>query len=82
VIINLAGENLSAGLWTSERKKIILNSRINAAQALRYAIESCSNKPGLFIQASAIGIYGISDTLVMNEMTQPGGDYLAEVGKQ
>jgi len=82
VIINLAGENLGAGYWTSERKKRLLNSRLNATQALYDAIKRSSNKPRLFIQASAIGIYGISATLVMNELTQPGGDYLAEVGKK
>ena len=33
-IINLAGENLSAGRWTAARKAAIVDSRQQAAQAL------------------------------------------------
>src|SRR5512137_3100452 len=33
-IVNLAGENLSAGRWTAERKRRIRASRLNAGQAV------------------------------------------------
>ena len=34
VVINLSGENIASGLWTSSRKDKILRSRINAVQRL------------------------------------------------
>jgi len=37
-IVNLAGENLSAGRWTSQRKQAILESRVNAGSAVVDAV--------------------------------------------
>ena len=82
VVINLAGENIGAGLWTKARKERILNSRLDAGRALVAAIEKCINKPKLFIQASAIGIYGTSETEEKNEASPLGNDYLAGIGRQ
>ena len=33
-IINLAGENLGSGLWTAAKKQRILDSRVQAGQAI------------------------------------------------
>jgi uncharacterized protein len=81
-VINLAGENIGAGLWTKSRKGRILSSRIDAGKALVAAIGRCTNKPRSFIQASAIGIYGISETVEKDEDSPMGNDFLARTGKQ
>jgi uncharacterized protein (TIGR01777 family) len=81
-VVNLAGENIGGGLWTKKRKNRILNSRLAGGNALVSAITKCSNKPGLFIQASAIGIYGISETLKMDETSPAGNDFLSGIAKQ
>jgi uncharacterized protein len=81
-VVNLAGENIGGGLWTKERKNRILNSRLAGGNALVSAINKCSNKPELFIQASAIGIYGISETLKMDETSPLGNDFLSRIAKQ
>ncbi len=81
-VINLAGENIGAGLWTKTRKTRILNSRIDAGKALVSAIGRCTKKPRSFIQASAIGIYGSSETVEMDEDSPMGDDFLARTGKQ
>ncbi len=80
-VVNLAGENIGGGLWTKERKNRILNSRLAGGNALVSAITRCSNKPGLFIQASAIGIYGISEILKMDETSPAGNDFLSGIAK-
>ena len=41
-------------------------------RALVAAIEKCANKPAMFIQASAIGIYGTSETEEKNEASSIG----------
>ncbi len=81
-VVNLAGENIGGGLWTDKRKKRILNSRLAGGSALVSAIKKCSTKPELFIQASAIGIYGISETMKMEENSPLGNDTLSKIARQ
>jgi len=78
-IVNLAGENISAGPWTDERKRRILESRLNAGQAILQAIESATNKPRVVIQASAVGYYGAHGDEDVTEESPPGEDFLARV---
>ena len=79
-VINLSGENIGAGLWTKSKKERILSSRLDAGNVLVEAIRICREKPEQFIQASAIGIYGISETEVFEEDSEIGNDYLAKIG--
>lgn len=79
-IINLAGENIANGNWSPERKRAILDSRINAAKAVVEAVERSAKKPSVLVQASAVGYYGVSaGDVVMTEEHAPGGDFLADV---
>lgn len=77
VIINLAGEPV-VGRWTKNKKEKILNSRISITRKVTEAVNMLPSKPGLFISASAIGIY--NDKQVHDESSLNfGNDYLAEV---
>ena len=78
-IVNLAGENLSAGRWTSSRKQRILESRVNAGKAITQAIEAAENKPRVVIQSSAVGYYGIRKAEGLTEVAPAGDDFLAQV---
>ena len=79
VIINLAGENLSAGRWTAQRKQRILQSRIHAGHAVVEAIGAATNKPAVVIQASGIGHYGLHTDDIVTEANAPGNDFGAQV---
>src|SRR3990172_1234686 len=57
-MVNLAGENLSAGRWTARRKQQILESRLNAGKAILQAIQQSVKKPLVLIQSTAAGYYG------------------------
>ncbi|MEK8128540.1 TIGR01777 family oxidoreductase [Paenibacillus filicis] len=59
-IINLAGETINQR-WSADAKKRILQSRLDAVAHVRTWIERAENKPVL-INASAIAIYGMSET--------------------
>lgn len=76
-IVNLAGENISSGRWTGERKRAILQSRLNAGRAVVQAVEAAANKPGAVIQSSGIGYYGPHGDEEVTEETPPGHDFLA-----
>jgi hypothetical protein len=81
-IVNLAGENLSAGLWTGQRKQRILSSRVNAGRAVVQAVEKASRKPAVLIQASGVGYYGVNNPGLLDEGAPIGDDFLATVSRE
>jgi len=56
VLINLSGVSI-LGRWDDEYKKKLYESRIDTTKKLVDAIGLCSEKPKLFLNASAVGIY-------------------------
>ena len=81
-VINLAGENISAGRWTRKRKQAILQSRLDAGEAIVQAVKRASQKPKVLVQASAIGYYGSRDDELLEETSSPGNGYLPEVAQK
>jgi len=84
VIVNLAGESISgSGLiparWTADRKRMIIESRLNAGQAVVAAVQAARQKPKLVIQQSAVGHYGFRHDEVVTETASAGDDFLARV---
>ncbi|MEH1840492.1 MAG: TIGR01777 family oxidoreductase [Nostoc sp.] len=78
-VVNLAGEPISEGRWTLERKQAILNSRKLGTQKIVEAITNANPKPTVLINASAIGYYGTSETATFDETSLSGNDFLAQV---
>jgi len=83
-IINLAGESIAganplAGRWTAARKQAMHDSRVNAGQAVVEAVRAAKQKPGLLVQASAVGYYGPLADELADETTPAGHDFLAGV---
>jgi uncharacterized protein (TIGR01777 family) len=81
-IVNLAGENISAGRWTQKRKLTILESRLNAGTAIVEAVKRINEKPKVIVQASAIGYYGSRGDEILEESSSPGSGYLPEVAQK
>ncbi len=82
-IVNLAGENLAGknffpSRWTPERKKRILDSRLDVGRALSEAIGSAERKPAVLVQGSAIGYYGVLEDQIVTEVEPSGDDYMAK----
>jgi len=82
VVINLAGENVGGGRWTEERKKRIIASRVDATNALVEAVNSRPDPRRIFINASAVGYYGLRGDETLDETAPPGEGFLAEVVKR
>jgi hypothetical protein len=78
-VVNLAGSNLAEGRWTAERKKDILQSRLDAGRAVVQAVQRAAHKPPLVIQASAVGYYGPHRDEELVESAPAGSDFLAQV---
>ena len=63
-VVNLAGEPLAARRWTSARKRLFIDSRINTTKSLVEFFRHQDHKPDLVISGSAVGYYGHSDRCV------------------
>lgn len=78
-IVNLAGANISGGLWTTARKRLLLHSRTDAGMAVSQAVEAATSKPEVVVQSSAVGYYGPHGDEPVTEDTPPGSDFLARL---
>jgi len=72
--INLSGDNIF-GYWTKEKKKSIVDSRINSTTLLTKIIKRLNSPPNTFISASAIGFYGNRGDEIMDEYSQKGDGF-------
>ena len=68
-IINLAGENVSEGRWTEDRKEAIYKSRLDATLTLESYLRRGLLKTDCYIGASAMGIYGHHGITKLDENT-------------
>ena len=82
LVIHLAGENLASGRWTTARKRRIRDSRVVGTRLLSERLASLSRPPKAFFCASAIGFYGNRGDELLNEASQPGAGFLAEVTQE
>lgn len=75
-VINLAGEPILAGRWTSARKQRIRESRIELTKQLINALSRRPTKPATLISGSAVGYYGDTGEEICTE-SQPAGNGFA-----
>ena len=80
-VVNLAGETI-AGRWTSQKKRRITRSRLEAAESVSNAIRDSDRPPSVLIQASASGYYGSRGNEVLDERSSPGSGFLADLCRE
>ena len=80
VFINLAGVSLNDGRWTEDQKEKIYNSRMDATDEVIRILQHLQYKPQILINASAVGIYPVSETAVYTEQShEKANDFLGQV---
>lgn len=78
-VVNLAGAPISER-WTSEHKQAIMDSRKVGTAKLVEALAQTSQRPQVWVNASAIGYYGTSETATFDESSSPiADDFLSRV---
>ena len=78
-VVHLAGENIAGGRWTSERKALIRESRVQGTRLLSETLAKLKAPPKVLVSASAIGFYGDRGDEVLDEESESGSNFLAEV---
>ena len=78
-LVNMTGRSIAC-LHTAENRRQIVESRIDAVRALDAALERVRRRPAVWVQASAIGIYGDGGDRVFTEQDPAAGKgFLPEV---
>ena len=77
-VVHLAGETV-AERWTSERKRAIRRSRVDATRLLADALARLARPPRVLVCASAVGLYGSRGDEPLTEESTPGDDFLSGV---
>jgi uncharacterized protein (TIGR01777 family) len=77
-LVNLAGRSINC-VHTLENSREIVDSRLNAVQALTKGCARAKRPPPLWVQVSATGYYGNAGDRLCEESLPAGPDFLAEV---
>lgn len=79
-IVHLAGAGIADKRWSKERKKVIIDSRVETANLLFNSIKENNIKLKGFISASGIGYYGaITSDKIFTESDKAGNDFISKV---
>ena len=79
VVFNLAGESISHGRWTDEKKWSIRQSRVQSTHNLIAGMAALKTPPAVLVSASAVGYYGDRGDDELGEESPAGHGFLAEV---
>ena len=80
VVINLAGAPVAGPRWCAKRQTQLIASRVNTTETLINWLKNVRRKPALWVQASAIGFYGVRDASEsLDERASKGDGFMAEL---
>ena len=79
--VHLGGRNIAAGRWTATVKEQLRQSRVQTTQLLAARLAGLAAPPRVLICASAVGIYGHRHDEELDEESDTGEGFLAELGR-
>lgn len=80
VVVNLAGAGIADRRWTARRKTELLASRVDSTSSLVAAVHAAERRPSVFVQGSAVGYYGSSQSdRAFDEGSPSGQDFLGDL---
>jgi uncharacterized protein len=80
-VVNLTGKSINVR-HTDEHRREIISSRVESVRAIADAIGASSAPPPVWVQASAVGIYGNAGDSLCDESAPHGSDFMAEICEQ
>lgn len=82
IIMNLAGAGIADARWTKARKDLLISSRVKSASTIEKYLKKHNASPELYISASAVGFYGDRGTVVLDEGSAPGHEFMSDCCQQ
>ena len=80
-VVHLGGRNIAAGRWTAAVKAQLRQSRVQTTQLLAERLAGLVAPPRVLVCASAVGIYGHRRDEELDEESDTGEGFLAELGR-
>ena len=80
-VINLTGKSINSR-HTEKNRREIISSRVDSVRAIGEAIAAAHSPPPVWVQASAVGIYGNAGDALCDESAPIGSDFMAHVCEQ
>lgn len=80
-IVHLAGEPV-AERWTAEHKRRVRDSRVGGTGLLATAVATLARPPRVMVSASAVGFYGDGGDRLLDERSESGEGFLAQVARE
>jgi uncharacterized protein (TIGR01777 family) len=81
-VINLAGAGIGDKRWNDARKQLLVDSRVDATETVAAALAAAGPRDRVLLSASAIGWYGDTGDLPVEESAPAAGDFLAEIARR
>ena len=82
VLVHLAGESIAGKRWTAKRKQAIIESRTKSTELLIAAMQQHNHHIEQVVAASAIGFYGETGEMPVDETNASGNGFLSESVRQ
>ncbi len=82
IVIHLAGAGIADKRWSKKYKQTIYDSRVYGTKWLVDEVMLYEQRPKAFLCASAIGYYGHRPNEVLNENSEPGNNFVAQISQQ
>jgi uncharacterized protein (TIGR01777 family) len=80
-VINLTGKTINSR-HTEKNRREIISSRVDSVRAVASAIATSTAPAPVWVQASAVGIYGDAGDALCDETAPHGHDFMADVCEQ
>jgi hypothetical protein len=78
-VVHLAGAGIGDRRWSSDRKQVLVGSRISSTSLLVDILGALSPRPAVLISASAVGFYGDRGDEALTEASGAGSGFLASL---
>ena len=78
-VINLAGAGIADHRWTDDYKLELAASRLSGTELLAATVASLDPRPSVLLSGSAIGVYGARGDAELDESSETGTGFLADL---
>jgi uncharacterized protein (TIGR01777 family) len=76
-VVHLAGAGIGDHRWTESYKRQVRDSRVEGTRTLARALAGLDRRPAVFVSGSAVGYYGDTGDLAVDESGPSGEGFLA-----
>ncbi|MGH3378010.1 MAG: TIGR01777 family oxidoreductase [Actinoallomurus sp.] len=76
-VVHLAGAGIGDHRWTETYKRQVRDSRVEGTRTLAHALARLDRRPAVFVSGSAVGYYGDTGDVAVDESAAPGEGFLS-----